>query len=227
MYATSIDLDSSAADRPSVVMLPFPSDLKLIETFGRDSGGRFPRLPAHLARLARTAAALGVSPDWPAIGRVLATISGEGALRIRLTVTLAGVPAVETAALAPNPAAWTVAFARERLDSGDPWLVLKTDRRPVHDAARAARAPGIDEALLANERGELCEGTTTTVFADFGRGLVTPPLASGLLPGVLRAEMLERGQCREAVIEAASLATARRLLVGNALRGLIPARLAS
>ena len=151
---------------------------------------------------------------------------GEGALRIRLTVTLAGEPAVETAPLAPNPHAWTVAFARERLDSRDPWLVLKTDRRPVHDAARAARAPGVDEALLANERGEVCEGTTTTVFADFGRGLVTPPLACGLLPGVLRAEMLERGECREAVIEAASLPAAHRLLVGNSLRGLLPARLA-
>ncbi|MFO1207616.1 MAG: aminotransferase class IV [Amaricoccus sp.] len=226
MHSALIDVDEGPAARRSAVAVPFSPDLKLIETFGRTPDGRFPRLPAHLARLARTAAALGVAPDWPAIDRVLAAITGEGALRIRLTVTLDGAPAAETAPLAPNPPAWTVALARERLDSADPWLVLKTDRRPVHDAARAARAPGIDEALLANERGELCEGTTTTVFADFGRGLLTPPLASGLLPGVLRAEMLGRGQCREAVIEAASLAAARRLLVGNSLRGLLPARLA-
>ena len=49
--------------------------------------------------------------------------------------------------------------------------------------------------LLANERGELCEGTITNVFADFGDGvLATPRLDCGLLPGVLRAELLDEGR---------------------------------
>jgi 4-amino-4-deoxychorismate lyase len=201
-------------------------DLRLIETFRRDPGGGFPRLPAHLARLEATAAALGVPLDAGAVGRALAGASGEGALRVRLTVTLAGEVAVETAALAPAPAEWAVVVAGVRVASDDPWLRVKTTRRPVHDAARAALPAGIGEALIANERGEIAEGTITTVFADFGDGLVTPPLSSGLLPGVLRAEMLARGACREAVIGVAAIGAARRLFVGNSLRGLIPARLA-
>jgi 4-amino-4-deoxychorismate lyase len=114
--------------------------------------------------------------------------------------------------------------AAAALDSRDPWLAVKSTERRRHDAARAALAPGIEEAVFLNERGEVCEGTISNVFADLGEGLVTPPLSAGLLPGVLRAELLARGACREAVLRAADLGRGR-LFVGNALRGLVPARL--
>ena len=58
-----------------------------------------------------------------------------------------------------------------------------------------------DEVILLNERGEVCEGTITNVFADVGDGvLVTPALACGLLPGVLRGELLDEGRASEAVL---------------------------
>ncbi len=77
---------------------------------------------------------------------------------------------------------------------------------------------GIDEALFLNERGEISEGTITTVFFDRGAGLRTPPLSSGLLPGVLRSELA----CPEEILRPEDLGIVR-LWVGNALRGLIPA----
>jgi 4-amino-4-deoxychorismate lyase len=73
--------------------------------------------------------------------------------------------------------------------------------------------------IFLNERGEVCEGTITNLFFDRGRGLRTPPLACGLLPGVLRSEL----GCPEEVLPAAELPRVR-LWLGNALRGLIPAR---
>ncbi|HRO13059.1 aminotransferase class IV, partial [Amaricoccus sp.] len=89
---------------------------------------------------------------------------------------------------------------------------------------RAALPTGVDEAVLLNERGEVAEGTITSVFLDLGDGLVTPPLAAGALPGVLRAELLATGACREERVPGAALGRGR-LFVGNSLRGLIPARL--
>ncbi|TIX48763.1 MAG: hypothetical protein E5V33_30300, partial [Mesorhizobium sp.] len=84
-----------------------------------------------------------------------------------------------------------------------------------------------DEVLLANERGELCEGTITNLFADFGDGvLATPRLDCGLLPGVLRGELLDEGRAREAIYTLDDLKSAKAIFVGNSLRGLIPARLA-
>ncbi len=81
--------------------------------------------------------------------------------------------------------------------------------------------------LLLNERGEVCEGTITNVFIDAGDGgpLLTPPLSCGLLPGVLRAEMLEAGRAVEAILTLADLKTAKELFVGNSLRGLIRVQL--
>ncbi|NNH24758.1 aminotransferase class IV, partial [Pseudokineococcus marinus] len=64
-------------------------------------------------------------------------------------------------------------------------------------ALRRALAAGAGEALLANTRGELCEGTGSNVVVQLRdeRGapapeLVTPPLSSGCLAGVTRALLL-------------------------------------
>jgi 4-amino-4-deoxychorismate lyase len=78
----------------------------------------------------------------------------------------------------------------------------------------------LDDVIFLNERGEVCEGTITTVFFDKGQGMRTPPLTCGVLPGVLRAEMA----VGEEVLLAEDLPKVR-LWLGNALRGLNPARL--
>ena len=55
--------------------------------------------------------------------------------------------------------------------------------------------------------------------------LLTPPLAHGLLQGVLRRELLEAGQAREAALRVEDLRGEARWFVGSSLRGLRPARL--
>ena len=118
----------------------------------------------------------------------------------------------------PAKAEWRVGLAAERLASDDPWLRVKSTRRAAYDRARANLPHGRDEVLFLNERDEVCDGSITTVFFDRGQGMRTPPLASGLLPGVLRADLA----CPEEMLLAEDLPRVR-LWVGNALRGLIPA----
>jgi 4-amino-4-deoxychorismate lyase len=102
----------------------------------------------------------------------------------------------------------------------------KTSRRDAYTRARSEYGHDqADEVLLANERGEVCEGTITSLFADFGeKALLTPALACGLLAGVLRAQMIDDGAAREAVFSYDDLRSARAVFVGNSLRGLIPAK---
>ena len=120
-------------------------------------------------------------------------------------------------ALPESPAIWRLGLAAARLRSDNPWLRLKSSNRAVYDAARAALPPGLEEVIFLNERGEVCDGSITTVFFDRGQGMRTPPLSSGLLPGVLRASL----DVREEVLRPQDLPQVR-LWVGNALRGLIP-----
>lgn len=194
--------------------------LKLIETLGWD-GARLVRGERHLARLARSAAALGWGCDAEA-ARAALLAGREGPARLRLTLDGSGRIEVQAAPLVPVTAPWRIAPAPQRLWSGDPWLRVKTTRRAQYDAARAALPEGTDEVLFLNERGEVCEGTITTVFFDAGDGLCTPPLACGLLPGIFREEMLAEGRAREAVLPDQLLEKVR-LYVANSLRGLIPA----
>lgn len=193
-----------------------PGDLKLIETLLWDGGPQ--RLALHQARLARGCAALGLAV--PDLSAVLAGVSGR--LRVRVTVDLQGRVEVTQAPFTPETRDWRVVLA-DGLVSTDPWRRLKTTQRTVYDRTRAALLPGIDEAVLLNERGEVADGTITNVFVAEGTGWLTPPLASGCLPGVLRAELIAQGRAREAVLRPDDLRGGFHL--GNALRGLIAARL--
>ncbi len=188
-------------------------DLRLIETL---RGGSPPaRLALHRTRMAEGAAALGWGFDAPGFDAALA---GIGPGRIRLTLGQSGDFAVEVTALPAAKPEWRVGLSQTRLQSGDPWLAIKSTNRAGYDTARAAMPPGLDEVILTNERAEVCDGSITTVFFDRGQGLRTPPLTSGLLPGVLRAELA----CPEEVLMARDLPHVQ-LWLGNALRGLIPA----
>ncbi len=192
-------------------------DARLIETALWDGAG-FPRLPLHLARLAAGAEALGFACDAGAVRAALMAAVGDAPARVRLTLGSAGDCDVTVAPLPPAKAEWRVGLAAERLASDDPWLRVKSTRRGAYDAARAALPARLDEVVLCNERGEVCDGTITTVFFDRGAGMRTPPLSCGVLPGVLRAELA----VPEEVLLARDLPQVR-LWVGNALRGLIPA----
>ena len=59
-------------------------------------------------------------------------------------------------------------------------------------ARREAEAAGLDEAIFLNECGHLTEGSASNIFlVRPSGGLATPPLDSGLLPGVTRRAVLE------------------------------------
>lgn len=206
------------------------ADARLIETLGWLPGEGTVRAALHRARMERSARALGFRFDGAAFDAALAGIAnGDAPLRLRLTLGAEGDFDAAAAPFSPLPAGtvWRVALARTRLASGDPLLAHKTTRRAVYDAARAEHpADAADEVLLLNERGEVCEGSFTNLFADLGDGvLATPPLACGLLPGILRGEMLASGRAAERMLRPADLGAATALFVGNSLRGLIAARL--
>jgi para-aminobenzoate synthetase/4-amino-4-deoxychorismate lyase len=80
------------------------------------------------------------------------------------------------------------------------------------------------DALFINERGELTEGARSNLFVEIDGALLTPPLTSGVLPGVLRRSLLDSGQAREAVLYPADLHRAGAIWVGNSLRGMISVR---
>lgn len=230
------DSEPGAEYRECLLKARFVQDaepgFRLIETVRLDNG-QIPLRAWHHARLEAALAALGFAPDGAcAAARTLDTVAARhptGVWRVRLTVGRQGDVAVDVGPLAPlasPPGGWRASFAEERLASGDPWLRFKTTVRARYDAALAALAdtPAVFDRIFLNERDEVCEGARSNVFIPSAQDpdvLETPPLACGVLPGVLRQSLLAAGRARERVLTRADLESAPSVFLGNALRGLV------
>lgn len=109
----------------------------------------------------------------------------------------------------------------------DPLLRHKTTRRAEYDRGwREAEARGAFDTLFFNERGELTEGGRSNVFVKLAGRWWTPPLESGVLPGIMRGVLLEDIDLHaaERVLTRIDVRNAEALLVCNALRGAVQAR---
>ena len=196
----------------------------LFETL-RLAAGRFERLEMHLERLAASADYFAL-PFEPAQARavLLALAAGQatGAWRVRLLLARDGAVTTELHPLPPTPAVPRFALALEPLPRDACWRYHKTTQREPYERALAAgqvRWPGLFDVLLCNEDGELSEFTRGNLVLDIDGECWTPPLDSGLLPGVLRRTLLDSGRIREAVLRPEDLHRARRILFINSLRG--------
>lgn len=202
----------------------------LIETMRHDPAIGFLRIDFHLSRLEHSARNLGFDFNYKLIHAALAALpAATAAQRVRLTYHRDGSASAEAFPFIPvaEGTVWKLRLARQKLNSTDRLLQHKTSRRTAYESARSEFPPSdADEVLMSNEKDEICEGTITTLFADMGSGvLATPALHCGLLAGVLRAQLLADGRAQEAILTLDDLVHARRLFVGNSLRGLIPATL--
>jgi para-aminobenzoate synthetase / 4-amino-4-deoxychorismate lyase len=200
----------------------------LLETM-RLEHGRVERLERHVARMGEAARFFGYVWNESAVREALAAVAGshpQGCWRLRLLLSSDGHPQIECTTHAQDTRRWHLAFAKEPIDSHDPFVLHKTTRRAVYEAARGSRTD-VDDVLLWNGRGEVTESTIANVVAEIEGVRCTPPLRCGLLPGTFRAEQLELGTIRERVLFKADIAAASRLWLINSVRGWVEGSLIS
>ncbi|WP_423391594.1 chorismate-binding protein [Burkholderia sp. LMG 21824] len=236
-----IVLDSVAADEYAECELKarFLTDadpgFQLFETTAATRADGIRHLDRHLARLQRSADAFGFRFDADALRREIgarcAALDGDGAYRMKLALAKDGTVEIVAAPLKPLPAgpvgvllASAHGFAPTR--AGDALLLHKTTHRAEYDRAwQAAEALGGFDMLFVNERGEVTEGGRSNLFVKLDGQWVTPPLACGVLPGVMRGVLLDDRAfgATERIVTRDDLARAQALLLTNALRGAIDA----
>jgi para-aminobenzoate synthetase/4-amino-4-deoxychorismate lyase len=106
------------------------------------------------------------------------------------------------------------------VDAGDFRLRHKMSDRTFYDDARRGR-PDCDEVVFVGTDGLLTEGSITALFVERDGKLLTPRLETGLLPSILRRELIVSGKALEADLRIDDLSDG--FWVGNSLRGLIRA----
>ena len=193
----------------------------LVETMAFDPEEGISLLERHLARMKASADALGFAFDRHAARNELqaATFRLRAARRVRLLLAPSGQVAVEVSPMPPAPTGpLRVAFAALPVSPTDVRLRHKTSARAFYDEAR--RASGADEVVFVHD-GLVTEGSFTSVFVRRDDGVLVTPRAGPLLPGVLAGDLVAAGRAVEGDLTPADLA--RGFLVGNAVRGLMPA----
>ena len=199
----------------------------LIETMLWEPGKEFYLLDRHLRRLEASARYFRLPLEPSKLSGMLDDLARTftAPMRVRLTLHETDGLAVTAVPLPPNPAVFRFTIAPERLQSTSLWLAHKTTNRAFYDEPRqrAHADLGVDEVVFLNENNELTEGSITNLFIERDGRLLTPPLAAGLLPGTLRAELIDTGKAVEQRLTLADLQTAGAIWLGNSVRGLMRA----
>jgi para-aminobenzoate synthetase/4-amino-4-deoxychorismate lyase len=202
--------------------IPSSVHFGLIETM-RVEHGAIPDLHLHLDRLQASAGYFGFLLDREGVVRLLHDAARKGDKgRLKLTLSSDGQVDIESIPLVELPSDVRVAVLPLPVESHDFRLRHKTTDRAFYDRAR--EDSGCDEIVFLDGAGFVTEGSFTNVFVERDGKLVTPPLARGLLPGILRRKLLETGKAVEGDLTVEDLSAG--FFIGNSLRGLVAATLA-
>jgi branched-chain amino acid aminotransferase len=198
-------------------------------------------LSRHLRRLRDSAAGLGLQIDDALIRRGVDAVLIERPEWARLRITVTGGPSpygsergsgpptvmVATGSMHKWPATTDVAVVPWVRNERSATAGLKTTSYADNVVAlKWAKERGADEAIFANTRGELCEGTGSNVFVEYDGRLVTPPLTSGCLGGITRELLLEwmRDEVEERDLPIESLSAASEAFITSTTRSVLPIR---
>jgi branched-subunit amino acid aminotransferase/4-amino-4-deoxychorismate lyase len=192
----------------------------------------------HIARLEHAARALEIT--WPlpisirsALDEYVAALGEEGPLLLRTQISrgVGGVPTVVITSRDvdpwPYPGIKVTVEARAKVSSSELEQLKSTNRLRNVLAREAAVRAGAWEALLMTEEGDLTEGTVSNLFCVLDGVVLTPPVERGLLPGIVRAELLAELSVRgdgfsERQLGLAEISRASEVFLTNTSGRLIP-----
>ena len=203
-----------------------PAKIELIETFLWDTQAGSKRIKAHKTRMKKSARAMGYPFSDKAFDEALRPLeSCINNQRVRLALNTKGDISL-THSDYLDQKKLTFAISKYPLTSDVQTTRHKLSARQFYDGERERinKLTSADEVVFLNQEGQICEGSFTSLFIEKNGQLFTPPLSAGLLPGILRAELIVTGKAIEKTLLIDDLRSADKIYLGNSLRGLVPAK---
>jgi para-aminobenzoate synthetase/4-amino-4-deoxychorismate lyase len=210
-------------------------EISLFETIRWEEEHGYWWLDRHLQRIGDSSAYFGFRFDEASAHDILeervAGMSGAHAVRLEVdrigqTVVVVDPDELPPARWWPTPEHDPVACALDTtaISSGSIYRFHKTTARRAY-TDRSEPHADVEDVLMVNERGELTEATMHNVAVQCAGTWITPPLASGCLPGILRQVLIDEGALLEEVIMVDDLDGADGLGLLSSVRGWKSARL--
>jgi para-aminobenzoate synthetase / 4-amino-4-deoxychorismate lyase len=227
-----ITWDSAASDERGEAWLkatfldPLPA-FDLLETMRMEQGS-IVRIDRHIDRLRDSAAYFDFAFDRERVVRELVAhgrVHGPEPRRVRIRLSRSGVPHVESQLLdRPAVSPMRVALASAPVSRLERFLFHKTTNREVYEQHRLLR-PDVSDVLLWNDVGELTEFPIGNVVVEIEGKRWTPPRDTGLLAGVFRGVLLERGDITERRLVVSDLSRATNIWLINSVREWVAVKL--
>lgn len=198
---------------------------QVLETMLWENGKGIKYLPEHLDRAEASQRYFGRAWNRIALDSTLAKINhpkGYDA-RLRLLIAADGKASIEVSPLTAygwGKTSLRILVAKDKVDPHDVFLYHKTTNRDFynqhfHDAIKN----GFDEVIFFNQQDELTEGAISNIFLRQNQQWFTPPLTSGLLPGIWREKTLHEMNASEKILYSEDLKNADEIIIGNSVRG--------
>ena len=228
-----VTFDSNAMDEYNELQLKakFFTDFKLIESI-RYQENTYYFLDEHLQRLKTSAHHLEFIYPLEKIKEELNLIKnhmGNKTYKVRLILSKSGDLNTQYETLAeipPNP--MIMLYEQEYILSTEPLLQHKTTWSATRDFYQEvkSRYPEYFDVLFMNENHEITETSMANIIIVKDNMWYTPPMSSGILPGIMRQNILLKDKnCKEKVLYKKDLLQADKIYLINSVRGMIEVHL--
>jgi para-aminobenzoate synthetase/4-amino-4-deoxychorismate lyase len=212
----------------------YTPNFKLIESL-LFSNGKFNNLHEHLQRLAHSSQKLLFAYDMTAISKRLDELSlqldTQLHYKVRIELDYLGTCAVDFAVITLHPKELKVAICNQMIDTTHELFKHKTTSslvRGLYEQLYQDHKPdNIDELLFINQAGFITESRFYNIIIVINQQWITPPVSDGLLAGVYRQQLIQRGKLTEKQITKQDILTADAIYLCNDVRGLISCTLES
>jgi para-aminobenzoate synthetase / 4-amino-4-deoxychorismate lyase len=141
--------------------------------------------------------------------------------KVKLLINKWGEVKTNVSPISAPPEIIKVIISKNRIKTANKYQYFKTTNRKIYDKENQFFSRrGFFDVIYFNERSELAEGAITNIFLKLGDTYFTPPLTSGILPGVYRKIKLKRdSSVKEKILYFEDLMSAEEIILTNALRG--------
>jgi para-aminobenzoate synthetase/4-amino-4-deoxychorismate lyase len=212
-------------DKASLLFTPQRSNFALLESIfynGRTKKFRF--LKEHTERMASSACYFVFLFDRKIFVRELFRFAGslkQERYKIRVTLSRAGKISCSALPLQKSNKPVLLKLSKKPVDSSNTFLYHKTTNREIYEQAKEG-IQGCEDVLLWNKKRELTESTIANIIYELKgeNKKFTPPVSSGLLPGVARTVLLKKGKIEERVLRIEEVPFISRLWIVNSVRGI-------
>ena len=215
---------SESRIKARVLATPGPG-FDLLESLLWEPEQGFPYFRRHLKRLQESAEYFDFPLDLSRVHSELQNLTStlpQEPHKIRLLVSRSGAVKAQAIKLdTKKPGFADLPLAASPVDPANRFLYHKTTNREIYNQALRAR-PGYQDVLLYNHHSQITESTIANIALEKNGELLTPPVSCGLLPGVYRSLMLEKGVIRESVLSIKDVLDSPRVFLMNGVRGMHP-----